>query len=130
LGAGVRAPRIRTKNLLSIIFCEVVAIYGVIMSIIFSSKMDAVTGPDAYSADAYYTGFSLFWSGITVGMCNLVCGVSVGINGSGAALADAADGTLFVKILVIEIFSSILGLFGLIIGILVSGKANAFGKDA
>lgn len=33
----------------------------------------------------------------------------------------------FVKILVIEIFSSVLGLFGLIIGLLVSGKAFDFG---
>lgn len=32
----------------------------------------------------------------------------------------------FVKILVIEIFSSVLGLFGLIIGLLLSGKANDF----
>ena len=32
----------------------------------------------------------------------------------------------FVKILVIEIFSSVLGLFGLIIGLLVSGKAYDF----
>lgn len=35
----------------------------------------------------------------------------------------------FVKILVIEIFSSVLGLFGLIIGLLVSGKAYVFGKE-
>lgn len=32
----------------------------------------------------------------------------------------------FVKILVIEIFSSVLGLFGLIIGLLVSAKAADF----
>lgn len=94
LGGGVKAPRIRTKNLISIIFCEVVAIYGVIMSIVFSSQVQQI-GPDAlHSGNNYFTGYALFWSGVLVGMCNLVCGVSVGINGSSAALADAADPTL------------------------------------
>ncbi|ORY64994.1 ATP synthase subunit C-domain-containing protein [Pseudomassariella vexata] len=127
LGAGVKAPRIRTKNLISIIFCEVVAIYGVIMAIVFSSKVSYVDQAGLAHGDSFYTGFALFWAGLTVGGCNLICGVAVGINGSGAALADAADASLFVKILVIEIFSSVLGLFGLIIGLLVSGKALEFG---
>jgi V-type H+-transporting ATPase 21kDa proteolipid subunit len=95
LGGGVKAPRIRTKNLISIIFCEVVAIYGVIMSIIFSSKIKGVGGDAIYSMDNYFAGFTIFWGGLTVGACNLICGVSVGINGSSAALADAADPSLY-----------------------------------
>lgn len=126
LGGGVKAPRIRTKNLISIIFCEVVAIYGVIMSIVFSAQINMVNEQDLYTGSNYYTGYALFWAGLTVGACNMICGISVGINGSSAALADAADPSLFVKILVIEIFSSVLGLFGLIMGLLISGKANEF----
>lgn len=91
VGGGVRAPRIRTKNLISIIFCEVVAIYGVIMAIVFSSKLSPVPEGAIHTSSNFYTGYAVFWGGITVGVCNLICGISVGVNGSGAALADAAD---------------------------------------
>lgn len=64
------------------------------MAIVFSAKINVVSDENRYSGSNYYTGFALFWSGLTVGMCNLICGVSVGINGSSAALADAADPSL------------------------------------
>ncbi|WFC94387.1 ATP synthase subunit C [Malassezia brasiliensis] len=95
LGAGVRAARITTKNLISIIFCEVVAIYGVIMAIVFSAKISGrlEAGPDGlWTPQNYLT----------------------------------ADPQLFVKILVVEVFSSILGLFGLIVGLIMTGSAEEF----
>ncbi|KAI9342755.1 vacuolar ATPase V0 domain subunit C, partial [Zopfochytrium polystomum] len=112
LGATVRAPRIRTKNLISVIFCEVVAIYGLVMAIVFSSKLIQGEPESRFHADNYFAGFALFWAGLTVGCANLFCGLCVGVTGATCAIADAADGQLFVKVLIIEIFGSIIGLFG------------------
>mmetsp|Transcript_22716 Transcript_22716/g.63866 ORF Transcript_22716/g.63866 Transcript_22716/m.63866 type:complete len:178 (+) Transcript_22716:173-706(+) len=112
VGAAIRVPQIRSKNLISIIFCEAVAIYGIIMSIIFSTKEMA-------NCD-YLTGFATFWAGIIVGASNLLCGISVGIVGSSCALSHAQKDELFVKILIVEIFASAFGLFGVIIGVLLS----------
>ncbi|CAK60965.1 unnamed protein product (macronuclear) [Paramecium tetraurelia] len=129
LGSTVKAPRIRSKNLISVIFCEAVAIYGVIMAIIMIGKIQTIESyPDGQQDECYTTalfnGYSLFWTGVSVGLSNLICGIAVGVTGSGCAIADAQTPETFVKILVVEIFGSALGLFGVIVGIIQCSGAT------
>jgi len=147
VGAALKSPRIKSKNLISIIFCEAVAIYGVIISIILINKFNATGGkygatsnlvcdPNGvgYSSASIaalqmtFAGYGVLWSGVTVGFSNLFCGVCVGVVGASCALGDAQKSQLFVKILIVEIFGSALGLFGVIIGIIQSTDANFPGQ--
>ena len=65
----------------SIIFCEAVAIYGIIMAIILSTKVYAPgSAMDGWESEfntyrkMLFGGYSLFWAGILVGVSNIACG--------------------------------------------------------
>jgi V-type H+-transporting ATPase proteolipid subunit len=130
VSAAVKSPRIAAKNIVSVIFCEAVAIYGVIMAIIMSNKIqpykEFVVGetPTHAHAQIIASSYCMLCVGISVGFSNLFCGICVGVSGSGCALGDAQRPDMFVKMLIIEIFGSALGLFGVIVGIIQANSAT------
>merc|ERR550532_3166418 len=71
VGAGIKAPRISSKNLVSIIFCEAVAIYGVIMAIIMANKIEG-------SLEQPVPATPMDWQAQTMvaGWCMLAVGLS------------------------------------------------------
>jgi len=121
LGAGVRAPRIRGKHVISVVFCEAVAIYGIIVGILMKQRFGPVSVTSGYQTSDYRAGFMMFGAGLAVGVCNLVSGLCVGVCGSSAAIGDAQNAKLFVRLIVVEIFATALGLFGIIVGIVMIG---------
>jgi len=130
MGAAVKSPRVRSKNLVSVIFCEATAIYGVIMAIILSNKIKKPDDVSYYFDDNwdwnefYFAGYGMFSAGLSVGLTNVASGISVGIAGSSCVISDAQDPSLFVKILIVEIFASALAIFGIIVGIIQSNACT------
>merc|ERR1711879_422470 len=110
VGGGIKAPRIS----------------AIIMAnkIESSDMFETPTHPVGWQAETMVAGWCMFCVGLSVGLSTLFCGVCVGVSGSGCALGDAQRPELFVKMLIVEIFGSALGLFGVIVGIIQANGAT------
>merc|ERR1712216_751224 len=69
-----------------------------------------------------YNGFAHLAGGLAGGLSGLAAGMAIGIVGDAGVRATAQQPRLFVGMILILIFAEALGLYGLIIALIMSGK--------
>lgn len=143
MAMGVRSPELLMKNIIPVVMAGVLGIYGLIVAVILNGKF---TMPDAYGAATYsqYTGFSHLAAGLCCGLCSLASGLAIGIaadagtravgaqsamaaswkkmgfTGDAGGQVNSSGDALFVGTVLIQVFASNLGLYGLIAALILT----------
>ncbi|KAJ1287177.1 hypothetical protein BS78_03G413000 [Paspalum vaginatum] len=122
---GVMRPELVMKSVIPIVMAGVLGIYGLIVAVI------VLTGINP-GAKAYYLfdGYAHLSAGLCCGLSCLAAGMAIGIVGDAGVRANAQQPKLFVGMILILIFAEALGLYGLIVGLMVSSKAGQSSRAA
>ncbi|KAI9172463.1 H+-transporting ATPase lipid-binding [Paramyrothecium foliicola] len=113
---GVLRPDLIVKNIIPVIMAGIIAIYGLVVSVLISSGLKQEL--------PLYTGFIQFGAGLSVGLAGLAAGFAIGIVGDAGVRGTAQQPRLFVGMILILIFAEVLGLYGLIVALLMNSKAT------
>lgn len=152
MAMGIRSPELLMKNIIPVVMAGVLGIYGLIVAVILNGKF---TIPNANGIATYsqYTGFCHLAAGLCCGLCGLASGLAIGISadagtravGAQSAMAaswkkmgftgdsggqvDSSGDALFVGTVLIQVFASNLGLYGLIAALILSQQAYMCGEN-
>lgn len=78
-------------------------------------------GTIQYSA---FTGFAHLAAGLACGLSGMAAGIAIGIVGDAGVRASAQQAKLYVGMVLILIFAEALGLYGLIVGLILTSKES------
>jgi len=110
---GVMNHEAVMKNIIPVVMAGVLGIYGLIIAVILVQSIK----PDSYSS---FSGFAHLAAGLACGLSGLGAGIAIGIVGDAGVRANGIQPKLFVPMVLILIFAEALGLYGLIVGIILS----------
>merc|ERR1711918_151261 len=116
---GVMRPDLVMRSIIPVVMAGVIGIYGLIIAVITQTKI--TTGAGSYSL---YNGFAHLAGGLAGGLSGLAAGMAIGIVGDAGVRATAQQPRLFVGMILILIFAEALGLYGLIVALIMSGKSD------
>jgi V-type H+-transporting ATPase proteolipid subunit len=150
LKSGVVNPSLIWKNLIPVIMAGVNGIYGLIVAIIILNNISppADDGARVYSL---YSGFAHLGAGLCVGLASLISGMAIGIGGDAGVRAftqldylvkfepktfagkgkNAPKGgeQIFVAMVLIQVFSGNIALYGMITSIILTQTSYNCGQE-
>jgi V-type H+-transporting ATPase proteolipid subunit len=143
MSMGIRSPELLMRNIIPVVMAGVLGIYGLIVAVILNGKF-SVPEAGGYATYSQYSAFSHLAAGLCCGFTSLASGIAIGISadagtraigaqsqmaaswkkmgftGDAGGAADAGGDNLFVATVLIQVFASNLGLYGLIVALILT----------
>merc|ERR1712232_476947 len=117
---GVMKPDLVMKSIIPVVMAGVLGIYGLIIAVIIGNGVKVPSGgKPVYSS---FTGFAHLAAGLACGLSGMAAGIAIGIVDAGVR-ASAQQAKLYVGMVLILIFAEALGLYGLIVGLILTSKS-------
>ena len=111
------------KSIIPVVMAGVLGIYGLIIAVIIANGvLPPAGGTPQYSS---FTGFAHLAAGLACGLSGMAAGIAIGIVGDAGVRASAQQAKLYVGMVLILIFAEALGLYGLIVGLILTSKTAA-----
>ncbi|KAK1781579.1 vacuolar ATP synthase, partial [Copromyces sp. CBS 386.78] len=113
---GILKPEQVPQNILPTIMAQILSIYGLVTSILISNAL--------IDPLPLYVSFLQLGAGLAVGLTGLAAGFAIGIVGDAGVRANTQQPRLYTGMVLILIFSEVLGLYGVIVGILMLTRSR------
>ena len=110
------------KNIIPVVMAGVLGIYGLIIAVIIVNSISPLAS--GYVAYSQYTAYAHLGAGLCCGFSGLAAGVAIGIAGDAGVRSVAEQEKSYVGMVLILIFAEALGLYGLIIGLIMSSHES------
>lgn len=144
MNMGIRSPELLMKNIIPVVMAGVLGIYGMIVAVILNGKVSPPGTGTRYSTYSQFNAFCHLAAGLCCGFTSLISGIAIGISadagtravgaqsamseswkkmgftGDAGGQANSGNDNLFVATVLIQVFASNIGLYGLITSLILS----------
>ncbi|ODV58084.1 H(+)-transporting V0 sector ATPase subunit c' [Ascoidea rubescens DSM 1968] len=117
-GISTFKPDIIMKSLIPVVMSGILSVYGLVVAVLIAGNLSPT---ENYSL---FNGFMHMTCGLSVGFACLSSGYAIGIVGDEGVRRFMHQPRLFVGIVLILIFSEVLGLYGMIVALILNTKGS------